>query len=167
MGVFFELVVNFPLGCDDVEAARRLVEAYPGVEIRGELVELLGPYVTNFVKDGYTEFSVHPHGVGTHNHGEPLGFDVRTLTPGEVSSIGHQMYKLLRAMSGYRAAAVGWDPECDVDPSERADEENRPPPDGLVLAEGLADELGLTEELEPFAQGFLWRPWSGGVSIWR
>ena len=92
------------------------------------------------------------------------GFDPRSLTSDEITGIGHSLYDLLRAFSGYRAAIVGWNPESLVDLEDlETDWRNGDPPsyNGLVLADDLCERWRLGPEWSAFEPGYHWLPYSG------
>jgi hypothetical protein len=86
------------------------------------------------------------------------------LTAAELTELGAGLYQLLRQLTDYRVAQVGWDPERLVDLTELeqewADEIAAGQMDGLVLAEDMRHHLG-TDAFEPFAVGFIWIPYRG------
>ncbi|MGW9349381.1 hypothetical protein [Nocardiopsis flavescens] len=113
---------------------------------------------------GRVEMSVVPRGVGS---GTALDGDrPRTaLTAAEYTALGRALYDLLRAMHGYRAAAVGWNAEPSVDPAElraaRAADPHAWGDDGLVLADTVLAGLGGDDRFLFFAPGFSYLPWRG------
>jgi hypothetical protein len=113
MAIIFELVVNFGTGKETAEAAAELVDRAGHIDVRGVHVPLPGR-VTGLGSPNYIEFTVHPTGIAWAPHLKPA-FDPRSLTSDEITRIGHSLYDLLRAFSGYRAAIVGWNPESLVD----------------------------------------------------
>ena len=75
--------------------------------------------------------------------------------------MAEQFYDLLRRFDGYLLAAVGWNPEELVNIcllQSRIAELGLDRLDGLVFSATMADELGLTPVLEPFAAGSVWLP---------
>jgi hypothetical protein len=115
MAVLFELVVNFGTDMKAAEAAAEHVDRAGHIDVRGVHVPLPGPFVTGLGSPDYIEFTVVPSGIGWGPHLKPPAFDPRSLTSDEITQIGHTLYALLRAFTGYRAAIVGWNPESLVD----------------------------------------------------
>jgi len=119
MAVVFELVINFGQDELSVRAAEEELQRYPPVEVRGTPLPLTPPFVTRFsAAEGgisYIEFTVHPRGIGYGGPGPRAPFQTRDLSHDEISTIGAELYELLRRFRGYDAALVGWDPESLVD----------------------------------------------------
>ena len=167
MAVLFELVVNFGTDTEAAGAAAELVDRAGHIDVRGVHVPLLGPFVTGLGSPNYVEFTVHPSGIGWGTRVK-LAFDPRSLTSDEITRIGHSLYDLLRAFSGYRAAIVGWDPESLVDLEDlETDWRNGDPPsyNGLVLADDLCERWRLGPEWSGFEPGYCWLPYSGSRNL--
>lgn len=164
VAVIFELVLSFDFDADDaVAAATAHVEATGGVGVRGVHVPFGDPSISRLTGKAhpYIEFSVHPRGIG---YPPRAPMDVRSLTDEDITQVGHDLYRVLRGLRGYRAAAVGWDPESLVDVDDlQADCLAGYPPlvDGLVLAENVRARLGLLDRWEPFVEGYWWLPYRG------
>ncbi|MDH6227853.1 hypothetical protein [Streptomyces sp. MJP52] len=162
MAVVFELVVNFgsdpgaareaargPLTSTVLRAGARHVACHP------PLLNTRGPYA---------ELSLIPVAVG---YGVSLDRDLPRLrlSAAELSELGHGLYAVLRRLDGYVAAAVGWDPEWQLDTAGLAAEWSEELADGSldghVVRESLRDELGLGDSYVPFRPGYLWVPYRG------
>jgi hypothetical protein len=169
MAVIFELVVNFGTDNEAAGAAAELVRRLAHIDVRGVPVPLGEPFVTEFSQPhAYTEFSVHPRGIGYGGPGPKPDLDPRSLTGDEITRIGHALYDLLRGFTGYRAAIVGWDPESLVDLDDlEADWCNGDPPryNGLVLADDLCKRWRLGPEWSAFEPGYRWLPYSGSRNL--
>ncbi len=115
----------------------------------------------------YIEFSVSPQGIRYGGARPPDPVDARTLTSEELSSLGEQLFELLRRFNGYDAAAVGWDPEGIVDPNEMKDyvllDGSGYRPHGIVVSNLLAEHWELDERFEPFVPGYRWIPYTGST----
>jgi len=167
MAVIFELVVNFGTGKEAAEAAAERVGRAGHIDVRGVHVPLTGPFVTGLGSPDYIEFTVHPSGIGWGPHLKPA-FDPRSLTSDEITRIGHSLYDLLRAFSGYRAAIVSWNPESLVDLEDlETDWRHGDPPsyNGLVLADDLCERWRLGPEWSAFEPGYRWLPYSGSRNL--
>ena len=171
MAVVFELVIAFDLDADDaVEAAAARVQSVGGVAVRGTHLPFRAPLVSRLTATAhpYIEFSVYPAGIGWGAPG-PAPVDIRSLTDDDIAQVGHDLYGVLRGLRGYRAAAVGWDPESIVDVDDlEADCRAGDPPvyDGLVLADDVRSRLGLVEGWERFTEGYSWLPYRGSRNVW-
>jgi hypothetical protein len=166
VAIVFELVINYGRapsaadGINDLIAASRPPVAGP------HRVQLHKPYarmVPDAAGEPYLEVSIVPTRVGFRVAAD--GHQPRLpLTAGELSELGNGLYSLLRTLTGYRAARVGWDPETFVDPvelqSEWAEELAAGALPGLVLAEDLRSNLPV-HAFVPFAEDFIWIPYQG------
>lgn len=159
MAVVFELVLRYPTGSPAVAAVEAAVTGRM-VLVRGVPWALRGPYVARL--PDYVEVAVAVPGLGSHGPYVP-GIDHRTLVRADVTTVGHQLYDLVRELDGYEAALVSYDPEEGVDLDlVRADRADFPDPvPGLVVTEAVRDELGWAERMEPFAPGYWWNPYQG------
>lgn len=117
---------------------------------------------------GYHEVTVAVPGLGSHGPYTP-GVDPRSLVREDVTAVGHQLYAMVRPLTGYDAAVVGYDPEegIDLDLLREERDERTEPPDGLVLADDLVDELGWGGQVEAFAPGYRWSPYRGDAGYWE
>ncbi|MDI6105789.1 hypothetical protein QLQ12_45150 [Actinoplanes sp. NEAU-A12] len=169
MAVLFELVVNFGANHAAAEQAHATVLNHPRLQAGEHQIPLHEPrLMTTRSKDGneYLEMAVLPVGVGiggAMDHGRRI----IELTAEELSELGHGLYGLLRQLTGYHAAQVGWDPEGRVDldelRSDWSDELATGRLPGLTLAEEIHQELqgfGFTR----FAPGYVWIPYRGEQS---
>ena len=166
MAIVFELVINFGSDRGAADEAVRLVRTHPPLTAGQHRVLLHDPLL-NVVRgiggEPYLEMSIVPARVGWK-----VGLDrgeVRlALTAAELTELGAGLYRLLRQLTDYRVAQVGWDPEGLVDlaklEQEWADEIAAGQMDGLVLAEGMRHQLG-TDAFKPFVVGFIWIPYRG------
>jgi len=170
MAIVFELVVNFGANDTAMSNASNVLREIHSVEVRGEKVLLSGPYVTRLSgPNGYIEFSVVVPGLGVSGPGPGPSFDPQTVTADELKCVGDELYGMLRRFRGYRAAAVGWDPECLVDIQDLdADWHNGDPPayHGLVLEQDLCTKWSLGPEWVDFEPGYRWLPFRGSRPIW-
>jgi hypothetical protein len=166
MAIIFELVLNFGTDWAAAQEACRRVAAHPPLTAGPHHIPLHEPLIAPAPSiDGpdYLEMSVMPVGVGfgvASEHGRPP----LSLTPEQLSELGHGLYRVLATLSGYQAALVGWDPEPLLDLAElrqeRADDIQAGTLPGLVLARDL--ELGIpTPNFVPFAPGYIWIPYAG------
>ena len=164
MGVFFMLGVGFP-----VSAARELEEATrlasdAQLQVRdATLTNGAGSSrMRRNTRPDYFEFTSGPAGFGYPSLGHPLPFRMSEVTSDDLYSLAEQLYGLLRQMTGYAVAHVGWDPEWVLDLAELESEdlENGALYDiaGLVLAEPVVNRWQLDERFEPFAEGYRWLP---------
>ena len=167
MAVVFELVLNLGTDNEAQEAAHRVM-AGRVVAIRDAELPLAGPFVSGPGLGGYIEFSVVVPAIGAGGPQCAVPFDIRGITGSEVTNVGHQLYGLLRELTAYDAAAVGWDPEGRIEVSElEADlADGWPLPPGVVLSKNVAARLGTVENMEPFDGGHLWVPYAGDPSLW-
>jgi hypothetical protein len=137
VAVTFELVVNFGLDEVAVLHASSVARAAGQIVVRDVVLPLGRPAVTRIGgPQPYFEFAVHPTGLGTGVQDVRRDFDPRSRTTVDITRAGQALYSLLRQLSGYRAAIVGWDPESLIDVNDlEADSANGDPPeyDGVVL----------------------------------
>ncbi len=170
VAIVFELVVNFGANEQGAGAATEEFRRFGHIEVRGASLPLSGPFVNRLGSTTpYIEFSVFVCGIGVGTQGPRPDIDARTLTSEEITHVGLALYELLGGFSGYRAAAVGWDPESLVDVEDlETDWQKGDPPecDGLVLADDLCERWGLGREWVAFATGYRWLPYSGSKNIW-
>ena len=166
MAIVFELVINFGLDRGAADDAVRLVRTHPPVTAGKHRVLLHDPLL-NVVRgiggEPHVEMSIVPARVGW-NVGLDRGDARLALTAAELTELGAGLYQLLRQLTDYRVAQVGWDPEGLVDLAELeqewADEIAAGQMNGLVLAEDMRHQL-VTDAFEPFAVGFIWIPYRG------
>ena len=91
----------------------------------------------------------------------------RPLSHAELTSVGQQLYALLRTFTGYQAAIVGWNAEWVVEfagdyfPHPRSGPDELASIEGLVLATDLYDRWGAWETWQPFTDGYRWLPYEG------
>lgn len=166
MAICFELVVNF--GADEAAAqtAHDLIAAAEPLLVGNQEVVLHEPLL-RWVRDvddvPYLEMSVLPVGVGS-GVAMDRGRKLVRLSAAELTELGHQLYRLLGNLTGYRAACVGWDPETYTDPADLqrdcADDLMAGALPGLVLAEDTLQRLRGTA-FRTFAPGFAWIPYEG------
>lgn len=164
MAIIFELVVNFGTNSEGAAAATEHVRRTGHIDVRGVPFPFDEPFVRQYlaaVSPSYIEFAVHPRGVRYGARGPRSDLDPRSMREDE---IGHALYDLLRSISGYRAAIVGWNPEFLVDLDDlEADWRNGDAIDcnGLVLADDLCERWRLGPEWAAFEPGYRWLPYSG------
>lgn len=166
MAIAFELVANFGANHAAAEQARAAVLGHPLLRAGEHRIPLHQPLLRTTRSDSgneYLEMVVLPIGIGA-GVAMDRGHQVVRLAAEELSELGHALYGLLRQLTGYRAAQVGWDPEGRVDFDELQSDwkeelaTGRLP--GLVLAEDVHHELqgsGFTR----FAPGYVWIPYQG------
>ena len=165
VAVAFELALNLATDADRQEAERALVGQLQPSRRRPascwpDRHGLYGRYI---------EFAVVVPAIGAGGPTCSVPFDVRTLSGAEISEVGTQLFDLLREVPSFQAAAVGWDPEGRVDPSElKADlADGWPVPPGVVLVEELADQLGVKDAMRAFDSTHVWVPYEGDPSLWE
>ena len=162
MAIVFALVLNFP-DRGTADAAVPAIRRHPPVRAGRHRIAPHQPLIRELRGPGFHEVSVIPAGVG-HGVGLDRSDQRIRLTADEFTELGHGLYALLATLSGYRAARVGWDPECFVDPGELGEEwaEELAAGDlpGLVLADDL--DLGVeTHGFTRFTAGYRWIPYRG------
>ena len=170
MAIVFELVVNFGVNEQAAQSAIEEVRRLDHVKVRGVSLPLGGPFVSRpGSPNPYTELSVFVRGMGVGAPAPNPDIDPRSLTSEEITHVGYVLYGLLGTFTGYRAAAVGWDPESLVDIDDlETDWQNGDQPTyrGLVLADNLCERWGLGPEWVTFDTGYRWRPYAGSKNIW-
>lgn len=157
--------MNFGRDEKAVAAATEEVVGAAEIRVRGASVPIQPPRITRFRRGEelhYIEFSVHPRGIGYGGSAPLAPFATDDLTRDDFSSIGNQLYDLLRRFTGFQVAIVGWDPEevvniCNLE-SERLPDESIYELDGLVLADHLVERWKL-QRFVPFSQGMSWLPY--------
>jgi hypothetical protein len=166
VAIAFELVANFGSNDAAASAAYELVVSSAPLAVGRRSIELHEPLLHRVRgRDGvqYLEMSVLPVGVGW-GVGLDSGHEPLRLTAAELTELGHGLYRLPAGFAGYRAAQVGWDPECWVDldelRQEYADDLADGTLSGLVLAEDVLSDLR-GPGFRPFAPGFVWAPYAG------
>ena len=177
-GSSFELVVNFGRDEDALQAATDELERRPTVQVRDLHVPLSTPSLTRVRSDDqliYIEFAVWPIGISSHLYFGP-GRDpdevppirARDLTDDELTSVGEQLYDLLKRFNGYEVATVGWDPEVLVEvgflESDYVPDGSISRVDGLVLSDALI-ERWKPQGFLPFSRGYSWVPYRGSHNI--
>lgn len=167
MAVTLELVVNFGTNETAAAAATAAVGDQGSLSVRGTSLALEQPYLSTFgAPMAYLEFTV---GVGIHSNftlPDERG-QHRPLSHAELTSVGQQLYALLRKFTDYQAAIVGWNAEWVVEfagdyfPHPRSGPDELASIEGLVLATDLYDRWGAWETWQPFTDGYRWLPYEG------
>ncbi len=94
------------------------------------------------------------------NFGSPYGSNHALTDMQHTSEIGWMLYEHLKTAPPFRYAVVGWETEHFLEYPELTEH----PLDimkGMVIAESLAQTLGVSAIFEPFAPGFVWNPYQG------
>lgn len=149
MALLFELAAE----CGDDEDALAVARHFAGWSCRsGREAELVCD-AEAFEIAGASWVRVVPRGFG--GSGVNSAEEARRAT-----EVGNQLYERLRTGPAFRFALVGVEAEGvrSYEDLEDPDEADLP---GLVLAEPLWARAGCPEGFEPFAPGYVWRPWPG------
>jgi len=167
VGVVFELALSFshemPAVGEAVDAAKATVLATGDIHLGDLPVRLLGPRIAGLSWDRHVELTVGLQGVGYPSTPHPE-LQAADLSDAEISELGWQLYDLLRRIGSFQLAMVGWDVEEAVDPELlriRLGEFGLRHLEGLVVADHLAESLGLSADLAPFEPGYCWLPYEG------
>ena len=118
MAIVFELVVHFDEDGEALRTAFATFGGWPPLEAGKHRVPLHAPKICS-TGVGRFELSVVPVSV-SHGNGMDGTLPHLALTKAELSELGQGLYRILARLDGYRAAAVGWDPEdiFDEDPED-------------------------------------------------
>lgn len=167
MALVFELVVNYGQNPSAAAEGSRIVQHHQPLRAGNHEVPLHPPLLTEITSvDGgrYLEMSVMPVAVG-YNVAIDRDRPRLSLNLGELTELGHGLYRLLARLNGYRAARVGWDPEPFVDLGELRQEwlEELTHGDlpGLVLSDEVRRSFPPCAGFEAFSPGFSWIPYDG------
>jgi hypothetical protein len=97
--------------------------------------------------------------LGSNRKGIPDLIDNKHTT-----EVGFLLYERLRTSPPFRFALIGWEVDETIYFSElKAPDLNHPAFQGLVLSEEIWKLLECPTYVEPFAEGYLWKPYQGEV----
>lgn len=167
MAIAFELWAHFGA---DLTAAKQFIEQikqrYRPIPINSYSIELHEPLLwqtRNSSGEAQVEVAVLPVAVG-----EGVAIDKKRprlcLTSAELTQLEHKLYELLRGLSGYRIAAVGWEVDYfDVEALQidYQDELMNGSLDGIVIDRGLRTAITSSSHFVPFDDHYDWIPYRG------